>query len=176
MDARKVEIPASSRRTPPHRSGSGFEAAMSGAAVRVALEVDVPAPVDRVWTSLVDVERWPRWHPGIRMAVLRADAPAPGARLDWQADGMRIRSTVFEVDEGHRIAWSLRTLGAHGAQRWTLEPLPPGPGSPEVTRLRLEEWWVGLTARVLRRTLQRTLDVARAAWLERLRDHASRPD
>jgi uncharacterized protein YndB with AHSA1/START domain len=155
-------------------SGGDFEQAMNGAAVRVALEVDVPAPPDRVWEILVRVERWPLWHPGVGMAILRADGPAPGARLDWQADGMRIRSTVYEVEEATRLAWSLRSLGAHGAQRWTLESIPAENGTPPGTRVRLEEWWAGPTARILGRTLQRTLDVARAAWLERLRDHASR--
>ncbi len=157
-------------------SEDAFAEAMARAAVRVALEVDVPVTHERVWDAVVRVERWPVWHRGIGVAVLRGEAPAPGIRLDWQADGMRIRSTVYEVIEGTRVAWSLRTLGAHGAQRWTLEPVDGEGANLPMTRVRLEEWWVGIGARLLRRTLQRTLDVARAAWLERLRDHVARSE
>jgi hypothetical protein len=163
-----------------------FERGLAGSPVAVALEVDVAAPPERVWHLLCRVERWTAWHPGIDVAVLRGEAPAPGVQLDWRADGMRIRSVVLEAlepgaagpgalaDPGStsagRLEWTLRMMGATGAQRWTLLPLPDGG-----TSVRVEEWWTGITPRLLRRTLQRTLDVARAAWLERLRHRAERP-
>lgn len=151
-----------------------FERALDRAPVSVALEVDVAAPAEEVWARLVAVNRWPIWHPGIDFAVLRAPSPAPGARLDWRGDGLRIRSVVTEAlppgqEEEARLEWTLSTLGGHGAQRWTL-----GTGEG-VTRVCLEEWWRGFSPWLLRRTLQRTLDVARPAWLLRLRDEAERP-
>jgi uncharacterized protein YndB with AHSA1/START domain len=146
-----------------------FDRAHARAPVSVALEVDLPVPPERAWATLVRVERWPLWHPGVEVAVLRADVPAPGVRLDWRADGMRIRSVVLQADSPRRLEWSLRMLGGRGAQRWTLTPSPGG-----VTAVRLEEWWTGVAPVLLRRTLQRTLVVARTVWLERLRDHGVR--
>lgn len=157
------------RPTPAPSDPRVFDQALARAPVSVALEVDLPVAPRRAWSALVRVERWPLWHPGVEVAVLRGDAPAPGVRLDWRADGMRIRSHVLVVDELHRLEWSLRMLGGHGAQRWTLTPSPDG-----ATSVRLEEWWTGLAPRLLRGTLQRTLEVARTAWLERLRDHVTR--
>ncbi len=145
----------------------GFDRAMAASPVRVALEVDVDAPPEAVWRVLVDVRRWPLWHRGIHVAILRGAEVAPGVRLDWHADGMRIRSTVLEVEPERRASWTLSSFGSRGGQRWTLEP---GPGGG--TRVRLEEWWTGLLPRILRGTLQRTLDVARAAWLDGLADRA----
>lgn len=146
-----------------------FDRALARAPVSVALEVDLPVPPERAWSTLVRVERWPLWHPGVEVAVLRADAPAPGVRLDWRVDGMRIRSMVLEADPPRRLEWSLRMLGGRGAQRWTLTSSPGG-----TTSVRLEEWWTGVAPHLLRRTLQRTLVVARTVWLERLRDHGVR--
>jgi uncharacterized protein YndB with AHSA1/START domain len=161
---------------PPHPGylPEDFDRDARAAPIRVTWEIEVPASPEQVWEALVQVERWPLWHPGVSMAVLRGDAPTPGTRLDWAADGMRIRSTLFQVEPHRRLGWTLRTLGARGALRWSLEPASAGAASPtgsRVTgsRVRLDEWWTGLTARLLRRTLQQTLDVARAAWLERLR-------
>ncbi|TVP46340.1 MAG: hypothetical protein EA350_07450 [Gemmatimonadales bacterium] len=166
MDVRKPTTP----------EPGAFERGHLAAPVAVALEVDVAAPPERVWNLLCRVERWAAWHPGIDVAILRGDAPAPGVKLDWRADGMRIRSVVLEAREPGggtspgRLEWTLRMMGATGAQRWSLLPLPDGG-----TSVRIEEWWTGITPRLLRRTLQRTLDVARAAWLERLRHRAERP-
>jgi len=142
---------------------------MARSPVSVALEVDLAASPEEAWAALVRVERWPRWHPGVEVAVLRADAPAPGVRLDWRADGMRIRSVVLAAQAPVHLEWTLRMMGGRGAQRWTLAPALRGG-----TTVRLEEWWTGLAPRLLRRTLQPTLDVARAAWLARLRDHLDR--
>lgn len=179
----------------PGTGPGAFERGHRSAPVGLAMEVDVAAPPGAVWVLLCRVERWATWHPGIDVAVLRGDAPAPGVRLDWRADGMRIRSVVLEAREPvaagpadptnsigaspppgpggssvGRLEWTLRMMGATGAQRWTLTPRPDGG-----TSVRLEEWWTGITPRLLRRTLQRTLDVARAGWLERLRHRAERP-
>ncbi len=130
------------------------------------LEVEVEAPPERVWRLLTRVEEWARWHPGISFAVLRGDLE-PGTALHWRGDGMRIRSVVTEVEEGRRLGWTLRTLGARGLHRWSLEPV-----GETSTRVRSEEAWRGLPVRLLGGTLRRTLTASRTAWLERLRDRA----
>jgi hypothetical protein len=136
------------------------------AALVLRFEVEVDAPPDRVWRILSRVEAWPRWHPGVGFAVLRGEL-APGTRLDWRGDGMRIRSVLEEVVESRRLAWSFRTLGARGFHQWTLEP-----AGGKRTRVRSEEGWNGLAVRFLKGTLRRTLTASRTAWLERLRDRA----
>lgn len=139
-----------------------------GNPVDVRLEVEVPAPPDRVWELLARVERWPRWHPGIRVAILRGELES-GTRLDWRADGMRIRSVVREVEAPRRLGLTLRMIGGRGYARWTIAPAGTG-----VTLVRVEEVWEGLLVRILRRTLRRTLRVSRTAWLEALRDRFER--
>lgn len=134
-----------------------------GHPVDVRLEVEVPAAPDRVWELLARVERWPRWHPGMQVAVLRGELES-GTRLDWRADGMRIRSVVREVDPPRRLGLTLRMIGGRGYARWTIAPTGGGH-----TLVRVEEVWEGLLVRILQRTLRRTLRVSRTAWLEALR-------
>lgn len=137
-------------------------------ALLLRLEVEAEASPERVWAVLSRVEAWPRWHPGIGFAALRGEL-RPGTRLDWRGDGMRIRSVLEEVEAPRRISWTLRTLGARGVHRWTLEPAGEGR-----TRILSEEAWEGLAVRFLRPTLRRTLTASRTAWLERLRDRAEK--
>lgn len=127
----------------------------------IRLERNVSAAPQRVWDLLVEVERWPLWHPGVDFAVLRDRPPRPGVRLQWRADGMRISSILHEVQPPTRLSWTVRTLGARGYQMWSLQPL----GS-EGTRVRTEESWWGILPFLLRRTLRRTLRASRTAWLE----------
>lgn len=136
------------------------------APVVLVAERELAAPPSHVWSVLTGVAMWPHWHRGIGFAVLRGSL-APGTALHWKGDGMRIASRVAEVEPERRIGWTIRTLGAHGYQRWTLDPSPSGG-----TRLRLEESWEGLAVRLLGGTLRRTLERSRAEWLNGL-DHQS---
>jgi hypothetical protein len=156
-----------------------FEHRWGSAPVAIALEVDARGSPVSVWDHLVRMERWRSWYRGIDSAHVRrrgaegeigpsADGVgssllAVGDRLDWRVDGIRIRSRITEVVPTARLAWTLQTLGAHGALRWTLVPTPE-----DGCRVRLEEWWAGMPVRLLRGTLRRTLQISRIAWLEGL--------
>jgi hypothetical protein len=138
------------------RDPGGFD---PRAPVVLRKESFVPASPELVWRRLVEVSRWPTWHRGIRFAALRGDL-APGSALHWNADGMRIASLLVEVDEGRRLGWTLRTFGARGYQRWTLDR-----GLEGGTLVRLEESWEGILVRLLRGTLRKTLDLSRDEWM-----------
>jgi hypothetical protein len=156
------------------QEASPFERAQMAAPVSLALEVDALAPAEVVWQHLVRADRWRQWYRGIDTAHVRRMGPAQpphlspvikavGDRLDWRVDGIRIRSVLTEVTPPLRLEWTLQTLGARGALRWTLDP-----ARSHGCRVRLEEWWTGIPVRLLRRTLRRTLRVSRTAWLEGL--------
>lgn len=137
--------------------------------VDIRLEVAVGAAPDEVWAVLSRIGEWPRWHRGIQVAVLRGELE-PGTRLDWRADGIRIRSVVREVEPATTLGLTLRMLGGRGYARWTLEPRTGATRAGSGTLVRVEEVWEGIAVSVLRRTLRRTLRVSRTAWLEALRD------
>lgn len=157
------------QRPDPLRAGAMLQI-QPDAPVLVRLETEIEAPAERVWEHLLAVEQWSRWHPGMDFAKLEAEKAAPGVRLIWRADGMRISSILQEVDPHRTVSWSLRTLGGRGHQRWTLEEIGLGR-----TLLRTEESWSGIFPFLLRRTLERTLRASRTAWLDGLREAAEAP-
>lgn len=136
------------------------------AAILLRAELLVHASPERVWQVLTDMERWGQWHRGVNFAALRGELRS-GARLDWHADGMRLRSTLTEVDEPRHLGWVSRAMGAGGVHRWTLEP-----HGTDSTLVRSEEAWDGLLVSLLRRTLRRTLERSRTHWLEGLKARA----
>lgn len=134
------------------------------APVDLRFEVEVEKGPGPVWRTLTEVARWPLWNRGVSFAVLEGEL-APGTRLHWRADGMRIASQIAELEPQRLLGLTLRTMGGRGYHRWTLEPL-----EGDRVLVRSEEIWDGLGVRILRRTLRRTLTRSRTHWLEALKD------
>jgi uncharacterized protein YndB with AHSA1/START domain len=133
--------------------------------VAAAGEIEIEAPVDVVWHVLTDVERWPAWNPDVRWVSLRGPL-APGAEFRWKAGPGTISSTLGQVDAPHRIAWTGTTLGVGAAHVWRLRE------RDGATLVQTEEAFTGVVARLLRRSLQKTLDAALANGLRHLRSEA----
>jgi carbon monoxide dehydrogenase subunit G len=74
---------------------------MHEAASVFSVTVEIPAPPDRVWAVLADIERWPEWTPTVTR-IQRLDR-GPLARLtrrlnqrylELEAKGLRERSAA----------------------------------------------------------------------------------
>lgn len=166
VDHSSGEGAGGSRREGRDRGVGDDPLARTGAPVEVRLEVEVDAPQAAIWQLLGHPGRWRLWHPGIREASLEGELE-PGSRILWRADGMRIFSLIREVEPERRLAFTLRTLGGRGYLRWSLEAL-----APHRTLVRSEEVWDGISVRLLRRTLRRTLERSRVHGLEGLKSRA----
>jgi len=139
----------------------------SGAPVVSAAEIEIDAPIERVWAVLTDVEAWPGWNPDVRSASLRGPFEE-GATFRWKAGPGTITSRVEHVDRPRRLSWSGRTLGIRALHVWRLDERDGG------TLVRTEESYEGLVARALRRMLQKTLDAALADGARSLKTEAER--
>ena len=125
----------------------------SNAPVVSAHEIEIDAPIDRVWGVLTAIEQWPAWNPDVKSVSI--DGPvAEGVTFRWKAGPGTITSLVEHLDRPRMVAWSGRTLGIRAVHVWRLE------ARNEKTLARTEESYDGLVARVLRRSLHKTLDTA----------------
>ena len=93
---------------------------------------------------------------------------APGSTFRWKAGPGTIRSTLQGVEAPRSIWWTGRTLGVNAVDSFSLRPLDGG------TVVREEESWHGLLARVLRRSLQKTLDRSIESGLRHLKAEVER--
>jgi hypothetical protein len=148
--------------THPGEPGIARDAPVSSAA-----EALIAAPIERVWAVLTAVEEWPAWNPDVKSAAL--DGPfAEGATFRWKAGPGTITSQIEHVDAPRLVAWTGRTLGIRAVHVWRLEE------QNGRTRVRSEESYDGLVARLLRGRLQKTLDTALADGVRYLQAEAVR--
>jgi hypothetical protein len=132
-------------------------------------EIEIAAPPDVVWEVLTDFNRWPSWN----AAVKSMSAPEPievGSVFRWKAGPTTITSTIQRLEPPRLIAWSGRTMGIRAIDVFRLE------ARDGTTFVREEESWGGPVARVLRGSLQPTLDRSLQDGVRALKEAAERRD
>ena len=115
-------------------------------------EIDISAPADRVWTVMIDVERWHEWTASIERITLLDQHPlSVGARV-------RIRQpkfpalvwTVTRIEPGRLFVWESRNPGVTVTGTHSVQPIGAG------TRATLQLDYAGPFGGVLA-TLTRTI-------------------
>ena len=125
-------------------------------------EIEIHAPLDRVWGLHVDVSAWPTWNPDIT-DVITDHALAPGVTFRWQTAGLTITSTVHALAERERILWSGAVAGITGVHEWTFQAIPDG------VRVATEESWSGEPVSANVAAMQTGLDQSLVSWLRHLK-------
>lgn len=81
--------------------------------MEVRHELEIEAPLERVWALTVAVEDWPRITPTVTAVERLDDGPlriGSRARLEQPGQPSRVW-TVTALEPPHRFAWSTRLLG-----------------------------------------------------------------
>ncbi|MDH5204589.1 MAG: SRPBCC domain-containing protein [Hylemonella sp.] len=120
---------------------------------RIATEIEIGAPVERVWAVLTDFSGYPRWNPFIRSV---AGTLQEGATLTVHiqphgAKAMRFRPRVLGVQPCRELRWKGRLLVPglfDGEHQFRLQPT--GAGSSVLHHV---ETFSGVLVPLLRRTL-----------------------
>lgn len=137
------------------------------APVSSSRSIDVEAPPETVWSVLTAIADWPQWNPDVKS--MSFDGPLePGSTFRWKAGPATIVSTLEEVDPPRRVRWRGRTLSIDALHEYRFEPRDGG------TRVETEETFSGLLARLMRASLQKTLDRSLEQGLEHLKAEAER--
>jgi uncharacterized membrane protein len=79
----------------------------------VEVGIDISAPAERVWRSLVDVESWPRWTSSITEVKRLDSGPLHvGSRARVKQPGVQpLVWEVTELDQGSHFTWVTRLPG-----------------------------------------------------------------
>jgi uncharacterized protein YndB with AHSA1/START domain len=137
------------------------------APVIAADEIEIAASPQAVWDVLTDLESWPRWNPDVKSMSMQGDL-AEGSTFRWRAGPGTITSTIQQVEPPKLIAWTGTTFGIKARHVYRLEPRGEG------TLVHTEESYEGLVARLLRGSLQKTLEKGLSDGLRYLKAEAER--
>ena len=115
-------------------------------------EVDIQAPPSRIWTALLDVERWPEWTTSVTRAKRLDLGPLTlGSRTE--IDQPKLQPTVWRVtslDEfRHSFAWAADSFGVKVIAHHQVEE--HGTGSRVTLSLNYSGLLGPLAARMLRK-------------------------
>lgn len=130
-------------------------------------EIEISAPVEKVWEIMTSVEQWPHWHPKVRWAELRGSL-YPGTRLFCRYGANTIEAVINEVEYQRYISWNGKMLGMSCSHVWKLEAVDG------CTRVRTEESLEGLIAWLLRGSAKKQLTRKIADWLKYMKAVAER--
>jgi uncharacterized protein YndB with AHSA1/START domain len=116
-------------------------------------EALIDAPRAAVWLLLTDFARWPQWSPGVTRVTIGGDVE-PGTEFRWKSGRNTIKSQLVDVEVPRLISWTGRTTAIKAKHVWQLDESGAG------TIARTQESWSGLVAKVLRHSIQPTLQQA----------------
>ena len=136
------------------------------APVTAACEVEIDAPVQRVWELLADPMAWPSFAPDVHDVHL--DAPvAVDTRFTWVNGRSQMKSRFAVVDPGREITWTGVSSGSRAVHRHLLEATGDG-----ATRVRSEESIAGPLLVLFYSSAK--LQAGIEAWLNGLKTAAER--
>jgi len=129
--------------------------------------IQIEALPEVVWSVLTGIADWPQWNPDVKS--MSFDGPlAPGSTFRWKAGPGTIVSTLEEVDPPRYVRWRGKTLSIAALHEYRLTAHDGG------TRVETEETFSGLLARVMRGSLQKTLDSSLEQGLKHLKAESER--
>jgi hypothetical protein len=130
-------------------------------------ELEIAADPTTVWDVLTTIAAWPSWNPDVKSASIEGKF-APGTQFRWKPGPSTIKSTVEQVEPPRRVAWTGKTLGIKAIHVHRLE------ARNGHTVVHSEESWEGMLPRLLRGSMQKTLQNGNDSGLQHLKTEAER--
>ena len=118
-------------------------------------EIVIDAPLEVVWKLQTDFRAWPDWQGNIASVNMEGDL-APGTVFYWKANGIKIVSTLQEVEPMRRISWTGTSPGMRAIHIWNFEPSDGG--VRVVTEESLSGWFASLLKLFDRHFLEKSLE------------------
>jgi coniferyl-aldehyde dehydrogenase len=90
-------------------------------------EAVVPAPAERVWELLTNVERWPSWYRACRWVRVESRGTASESLIfRWKAHPVEVRSTVVQSIRPSSFSFMADAVGLRAERTFTLRPSADG--------------------------------------------------
>lgn len=89
------------------------------ASIRDSQSTIINAPIEEVWSALIDIEKWPEWNQEIRSTKI--SGLEAGNTFEWQYFGNHYKSTIQRVKTNELISWTTAAMGLKSIHVWKLE-------------------------------------------------------
>lgn len=130
-------------------------------------QVEINAPIDRVWQVLTGIDEWPSWQKNITQAKVEGPV-AEGAVFNWKSGGLSFHSKIHTMKPQTEFGWTGKTFGASAIHNWKFEQ------RDSITVVHVEESLQGLFPRLFRNNFQKNLDTGMVQNLAELKAAAEK--
>jgi hypothetical protein len=127
--------------------------------------ITITATLQSVWALHTGVNAWPSWNTDITVA--RLDGPFEvGNSFDWTSHDFPVTSTIFVVEDRHRILWGGPASSIMGIHEWLFEETSDG------VTITTTESFAGPPVDAAVGEMQATLDGSLTSWLAQIKREA----
>ena len=84
-------------------------------------EVEIKAPVEKVWQVMTDHSRWPQWFPGVE-SVSNVGSVSPGATLNWASEGRAGQASIVNMEPMKRLEVMTQVGNDQDSHVFVLQP------------------------------------------------------
>lgn len=137
------------------------------APVKCSKTVTVNAGEEKVWAVLTDISNWTTWQTDISKSILHGDLK-PGSTFEWKSGGANILSTIHTAEPFSYFGWTGKSLGMFAVHNWTMRE------EDGRTTVLVEESMEGFIARLLRKSLNGSLEKGMQNWLSLLKQECEK--
>jgi uncharacterized protein YndB with AHSA1/START domain len=84
-------------------------------------EVEINAPVEKVWEVLINPSFWPQWFPGVE-SVSNVTSVSKGGSFEWTDKGRNGRGTIVQMEPEKRLEILTQLGSDQDSHVFTLRP------------------------------------------------------
>jgi len=139
-----------------------MKAINTNAPVKTVQEIIINASPEKVWSILSDFQNWETWNSSVKNVSLKGLLQS-GTAFSWKSAGMQINSIIHIAEAPSLLGWTGKALGTFAIHNWRIQP------SGTQTKVIMGEGMEGFLARLVKKSLQKTLDKGSGQWLNELK-------
>lgn len=144
------------------QNNSKMKSINNNAPAKCSKTITINASSEKVWAVLTDIDNWTNWQTDLSKAKLNGHLK-PETTFDWKTGGTKIHSTLHTFEPFKYFGWTGKAMGTFAIHNWVLTEIN---GQTEVY---VEESMEGFVAKLLKKSLNKTIENGMQTWLELLK-------
>ncbi|GJM35844.1 MAG: hypothetical protein DHS20C18_48450 [Saprospiraceae bacterium] len=130
-------------------------------------EIEIEAPIEKVWQILTTINDWPTWQSEVTESNLKGELKE-GAAFKWKAGGLSFSSQIHTIEPQIGFGWTGKTFGASAIHNWFFKE------KEGKTVLKVEESLQGVFPKFFSGYFQKNLDIGVQKNLQDLKNAAEK--
>jgi len=139
----------------------------NNAPVKCSKTILINAKPERVWALLTNIDQWVNWQTDITKSKLNGEFK-PNTSFEWKSGGLKINSTIQDINEQKLLSWTGKTLGIYAIHNWRFVE------ENGQTKVEVEESMEGFLAALFKSMFVKQLETGMQNWLDLLKKESEK--